>query len=182
MTDTERVRNAIRLLKEKDPSYYTKCIRQRLFNGGEGSYYDPNVDFNTLEAYLECSNWTMVENPNVDDGCSCFVCYDLKGHIGIVDVENVPNDVNFFLDDFKGTGKLSLCVKQYENWFVPMGYTYIILGNDGYGEIMFTFHPGEPLKPSTMEDGHNEYGLHKGDVITKEKAIKCGFKHAKVVR
>ena len=180
MTDTIRVRSAIENLKKNNNEFYNKCIKQRLFNGGEGSYYP--YDKLQLETLLEMAEWEKVEHPNVTEPCSCFVSYDFKGRVGVVELENLHDDIEFFLDDFKNTGWLSLCVKQDESWFVPLDYTYIILGDDGFGEIMFTFHPGEPIAPSTLEDGKNEFGLEKGMKLTKEEAIKYGFKHAKVVR
>ena len=60
-------------------------------------------------------------------------------------------------------------------------YYILIVGDDGFGPCMFTFHPGEPLRPSTLSsDGNNEFGYKEGTTISVAKAILLGFRYAKL--
>lgn len=179
------VEECIKRLVAKDYSYYESCINQRLYNGGMGSFYDKNVDFIDVMCKLINVDWEEVTHPNVQLPCRCFKCDNFfTGYVGMVELEKLSDDVELFFSDFKNTGKLSLCVKESDVDVDVMktNTTYLITGDDGYGPIVFTFHPGEPLKPSTLEDGTNSYGVKKNDSVTKEMALKMGFKHVKVSR
>jgi hypothetical protein len=169
--------------KEHDPEYFKKCLQQRLAMVGKGSFY-PYIEPDALEDALMVAIWNMYDHPNVAPGCHAFISYSqcLHGFIGVVPLEMVPSETKCYLIDVKDTGTLSLCIKTVKDSRWPVAYTVLITGDDGYGECMFTFHPGDPLKPSTLSsDGSNEYGLKDGDEISVEKAISIGFKHAKLI-
>lgn len=180
---TLQVRKAIMRTKEHDPEYFKKCIEQRLLFG-KGSYY-LYTDPDELEKALMSASWLKYEHPNIAPGCHGYISYSdrLSGYIGIIPLAMVPKDAKCYLVDPKGTGTLSLGVKAFNGDMWPVGYTVLITGDDGYGQCMFTFHPGDPLTPSTLSsDGNNEHGLRDGDVITVDKAIELGFKHAKILK
>ena len=180
---TSHVRKAIMRTKEHDPEYFKKCIEQRLMFG-KGSFYlftDPAE----LEEELMRAVWCKYDHPNIAPGCHGYITYSqrLSGYIGLVPLAMVPSDTKCYLKDPKGCGKLSLCMKPINGDMWPVNYTVLITGDDGYGQCMFTFHPGDPIKPSTLSaDGNNELGLKDGDVITAKRAIELGFKHAKIDR
>lgn len=182
-TTTEHVRACILRTKEHDPEYFKKCLEQRLATIGKGSFYqytDPEV----LEGALMIARWNKYEHPNIAPGCHAFISYSqcLCGFLGVVPLEILPAAAKCYIKDVKGTGTLSLCVKLLNGSRWPIEYTVLITGDDGYGECMFTFHPGDPLKPSTLSsDGSNEHRLKDGDVISAKRAMELGFKHAKVI-
>lgn len=66
-----------------------------------------------------------------------------------------------------------------------VNYTILITGpEDGIGDCMYTFHPGNPVPASTFKSGEiNEEGQKKtykdGDRITVKEAKELGFKHLK---
>lgn len=180
---TLRVRKAIARTKEHDPEYFKKCIDQRLLFG-KGSYY-LYTDPAELENQLMMAVWLKYDHPNIAPGCHGYITYSqhLNGYIGMIPVKMIPKGTRCFMKDVKGSGTLSLCVKPFNGDMWPVNYTVLITGDDGYGECMFTFHPGDPLKPSTLSsDGSNEFGLKDGDGISVERAIELGFKHAKISR
>lgn len=182
-TTTEHVRACITRTKEHDPEYFKKCLEQRLLSG-KGSCYS-YTDIKDLEWALMHAMWEPYYHENIAAGCHAFITHDqhLNGWIGVVPLKDLPDDMECYFIDPKGTGKLSLSVKPFDGDMVKCAYTVLITGADGYGECMFTFHPGEPLKPSTLSaDGRNEYGVKLGDHFSVKLARDIGFKHAKIDR
>ena len=183
-TTTEHVRACILRTKEHDPEYFKKCLEQRLDKVGKGSFY-PYTDTKVLEDELMVATWNKFYHPNIAPGCHGFITYSdrLVGFVGVIPLSMLQPETKCYLKDVKGTGTLSLCVKPViTDRCLVSTYTVLITGDDGYGECMFTFHPGDPLKPSTLSsDGSNEHGLKDGDEITAQRAIELGFKHAKLI-
>ena len=101
----------------------------------------------------------------------------------MLDINRFTDDTVCHFRDFKNTGFLSLCMKTGQRERV--GYTILIVGpEDGIGDCMYTFHPGNPLPASTFKSGEvNEEGQKKlykdGDTITVKEAKALGFKHVK---
>ena len=51
-----------------------------------------------------------------------------------------------------------------------------IIGNEEGHDVVFTFHPGEPVRPSLLEVSD----CHNGTKLTKVEALNLGFDLAKV--
>lgn len=181
---TEHVRKCISRTKLYSLAYFMKCLQQRLDKIGKGSFY-PYTDTEVLEKELMSAEWEEFKHPNIARGCHGYISYSegLHGFVGVIPLSMLPAGTKCYLRDIKGTGTLSLCVKPVGNERgLVSTYTVLITGDDGYGECMFTFHPGDPLKQSTLSsDGSNEHGLRDGDEISVEWAISLGFKHAKLI-
>lgn len=173
--------HAIQRTKEHDPEYFKKCIEQRLCNG-KGSVTD-YVHAEDLERALLNVAWYKYDHPAVAPGCRAFKTGAIRGWLGMAPLKELDPRRECTLLDVKGTGTLSLVltdpIAYIHRWFVD--YTVIIIGDDGYGACMFTFHPGDPVPPSTLaSDGSNKFGLKDGDKITVGKALELGFVHAKL--
>lgn len=174
--------HAILRTKEHDPEYFKKCIEQRLADG-KGSVTD-YVHAEDLERALLNCDWYKYDHPAVAPGCQAFKCDQIIGWLGMAPLKELSPDRECTMMDVKGTGTLSLVLtdpigRDIKRWFVD--YTVLIVGDDGYGPCMFTFHPGDPVPPSTLaSDGSNEFGLKDGDKLTVGEAIAKGFVHAKV--
>lgn len=172
------VKSAILNTKKNIPDYFRKCLEQRLSNG-QGSVTDfTNVE--DLEKQLLNSDWEEYKHPNIADGCSAYKTESFGGYIGMIPLGCLPSDTICRFTDVKGTGTLSLtCYADTDRH--PVNYNILIVGDDGFGPCMFTFHPGEPLRPSTLSsDGNNEFGYKEGTTISVVKAILLGFKYAKL--
>lgn len=170
---------AILNTKENSPDYFIACLKQRLADG-QGS----TTDFKTveeLEKALLAADWEKFEHPNIAENCLGFITKSFGGYMGMIPLEYLSNQLICRLDDIKGIGKLSLtCYADSDRY--PVDYNVLIIGDDGFGPCMFTFHPGEPLKPSTLSsDGNNEFGLKEGDTINVAQAKKFGFKYVKLL-
>ena len=56
-------------------------------------------------------------------------------------------------------------------------YTYLITGKEDGVDVVFTFHPGEPIRPSIVE----VKDLNHGAKVSKAYAKELGFDLAKIV-
>lgn len=174
--------HAIQRTKQHDPEYFRKCIEQRLCTG-KGSVTD-YVQVEDLERALMHVAWYKYDHPAVAPGCRAFKTGAIRGWVGMAPLKELDPSRICTLMDVKGTGTLSLVLtdpigKEIKRWFVD--YTVIIIGDDGYGACMFTFHPGDPVPPSTLaSDGSNKFGLKDGDKLTVGEAIAKGFVYAKL--
>lgn len=174
------VYKCIQNLKELDPVYFKKCLEQRLVNG-LGSTTEANT-VEEMEGDLMDANWEPWEDKLsvLTPGCKAFITYDIPGHYGMINLEDRdPNEICFFADP-KNTGMLSLCIATDDR--TDVDYTVLIIGPEGNKDVMFTFHPGEPIPASTFKSGDSESGgsgYEPGDKITVADAMKLGFKRAK---
>ena len=55
--------------------------------------------------------------------------------------------------------------------------TWLIVGKEDGVDVVFTFHPGEPVRPSVVE----AKDCPDGTKLTKEQALNLGFDLAKIV-
>lgn len=179
----EYVRKCIQKTKTKMPDYFEKCIQQRLKNG-IGSTTDCET-VEEMEAKLMSAYWSpWIDNECVlSPCCKAFFTEDIPGYHGMLDINQFPDDAVCYFDDFKKTGFLSLCMKTDQRERVD--FTILITGpEEGIGDCMYTFHPGNPVPASTFKSGElNEEGQKKaykdGDTITVGEAKELGFKHVK---
>jgi len=93
---------------------------------------------------------------------------------GMVKVADQPEDTIFTIEDQKNTGKVSLVMKG--NHRIPAEETWIILGPEQGKEVVYTFHPGEPIPRATT----STEDLPVGTELTKAQALELGFNLAKV--
>lgn len=180
---TEYVRNCIQKTKTKMPDYFEKCLQQRLKNG-IGSTTDCET-VEEMEAKLMSAKWyPWIDAEGVlSTRCKGFLTDYITGYHGMLDINQFPDDAVCYFNDFKKTGFLSLCMKTDQRERVD--FTILITGpEEGIGDCMYTFHPGNPVPASTFKSGElNEEGQKKayqdGDTITVKEAKELGFKHVK---
>ena len=142
-----------------------------------GSSYNMTAD--EIKNMIRTSEWSEVfDNPNVGEGCRLFKA-DVPGLNGIVDIKQLPNykDLAYYAIDPKGTGNISIGVGN-----VPKkeeSETYLIVGpeeiNGKTEQVVYTFHPGEPVRPSMVE----AKDIPDGTKLSYEKVKELGFDKAK---
>lgn len=178
----KQIYDLIQKTKKVLPDYFKSCLQQRLATGiGSTTDYTTVED---LENALMTANWSpWIDTAGVlAPGCRAVITTDISGHHGMLDLADFnPDDVCHF-NDFKKTGFLSLCINTDKRQDV--GFTILISGpEEGLGEVVYTFHPGNPVPASTFKVGdvHEETGkaYKDGDEITVAEAMKLGFKHVK---
>lgn len=173
MTINERINEAIINTVETIPGYFEKTLISRLANGTGSVTAFENADL--LEEALKTSVWKPYSHENIMESCEAFITHDIPGEYGLIELETLPKDTLVTLRDRKNTGKVSLEISGTRGKKVD--FTVIILGPEQGKEVVYTFHPGEPVKPSVtqMEPGMD------GSTWTVEEALNKGFKTAKIV-
>lgn len=173
MNACDRIALAWAALREIDPGYLAATLAQRVELSGEaaGSVYE-GVDASELERKLLAADWEPYSHPAVMSGCTAFKAA-LPGRLGVVDLATLPPDAVVTLDDRKNTGTVSAVVSGVRGEMVD--FTVAILGLEGEREIVFTFHPGDPVSPSQVP----ATGLH-GQQVTVSKARGMGLETAKI--
>ena len=167
------VGNAISNTKKLVPGYFENTCKNRL-SGGVGSIYDQFNSARELEKALLEANWTETTHPDVMAGCRVFKT-NLEGRFGLVKISDLSNDTQLIADDSKHTGKVAMTVKGVRGQIVPE--TYLIIGKEDGVDVVFTFHPGEPVRPSIVEVST----LSHGSIVSKSEARNLGFDYAKIV-
>ncbi len=111
----------------------------------------PQVNGNPYELIsllYEIEIWEPFSHEALMPGCRAFMA-PLAGYLGIVPVSSLPRAAEIEFSDPKDTGVAMGTVKDY-----PYGpwvlYTVLIAGFHNEKEICFTFHTGDPVKPSVL--------------------------------
>lgn len=167
------VGNAISNTKKLVPGYFENTCKNRL-SGGVGSIYDQFDSVEELEKALLEADWTETTHPDVMVGCRVFKT-NLEGRFGLVKISDLPDDTQLIADDSKHTGKVAMTVKGVRGKIVPE--TYLIIGKEDGVDVVFTFHPGEPVRPSIVEVSK----LSHGSIVSKSEARNLEFDYAKIV-
>ena len=174
MSIASRIAEAVGAIKSIDPAYWQQTLTQRL-PGGAGSVVIGDFDANSLEQALLHADWESYSHPGIMEGCSAFVTRSLRGRLGIVELASLPLDALVTLDDRKNTGKVSATIRGALG--TEVDFTVLILGDENGVEVVFTFHPGEPVRPSQVQA---EPGMH-GRQVTISEALRMGLEMAKIV-
>lgn len=170
-----RISQAIQATKRLAPGYFEKCLTQRslLSDQSAGSGYDLTPE--AIEVSLLAAFWEPYEHPEVKAPCFAFRAL-LKGRFGLVRLDVLPSETVMAFSDPKGTGFVEVEVAGGIQG-PKTDFTIIILGPEGNEEVVFTFHPGAPIRPSRISaEGHH------GQTVTVQEALKLGFEWAKIVQ
>lgn len=128
-----------------------------------------------MEKALKAADWIEAEHPDVMPGCKAFKTTDIKGgHFGLLKIADLPEDAEITAFDPKGTGKVSMVVSGQSGPLVAE--TWLIIGDEEGHDVVFTFHPGEPVRPSVLDISD----CPNGTKLTKAEALGLGFDFAKV--
>lgn len=172
---TKRMQKLIETTKRVAPGYFEATCMQRLKNGA-GSCFEGISSVEEMEEALKRANWKQDSDENVSRDCEAYVTTDIpKGRFGLVEIATLSDGDILIADDRKGTGKVSLTVVGKKGEFVPE--TYLIVGKEKGEDVIFTFHPGRPIRESKIQTTE----LPHGSRVSKEKALEMGFEMAKLV-
>lgn len=175
-----RIKAAISATKRLVPGYFEATAESRGAEKPCGSVFlldgelVHNVDQFLFEEHLD--GWVeYCDCPNLMEGCTAYkLCLPNIGRLGIVELCELPDDKVVTLDDRKDTGKVSAVIEGALGEVVH--HAVCILGQEQGEEVMFTFHPGDPVNPSQVQATP---GLH-GKTVTVEEALKMGLETAKI--
>lgn len=175
MNDTTRVLEAIDNIKRSDPVYWSATLRQRL-PGGAGSIFPGFGSETELEGALRAANWYAYEpQQGRVDGCEYYRTEDITGLMGVVELSRLRPDAEVLLEDRKDVGTVSCSVRGVPR--TSSGFTVLIVGMEDGVPVAFTFHPGDPVRPSEV----GCEGLATGTTTTVARAAAMGLLMAKVI-
>ena len=181
---------AVSNTKQNMPQYYHDVLEQRLYTNGAGSrtQYDT---IESLDAALDGANWVDITDeldPAVKaPECVYLATTDITGWNGLLDIDSMDDSEMLEFIDTKNTGRLSIAATRNSSEYpqcLPLAKrTVAILGPEDGIQILYTFHPGDPIPMSTFKVGEHENGIsyHPGMRITAKEAKELGFKHAKLL-
>jgi len=171
-TSSDRVKAAVRRTRHTLPEHWAGLLlsRSAKTRKGVGSTYD--ADISSIEEMLLGASWEEISHGAVMPGCTAFVAA-LPGMAGVVRLADLPPEAKLSLEDSHSTGKVECVVRglALERWEVPQ--TWLIVGQEDGVEVVYTFHPGEPVRPS-------EIGNSISGDVTHNEAKKLGFIWVKV--
>ena len=174
---TEIVNKNLDAIIRQDPEYANKMFLQRLPGSGMGSIYPFFESREELESALRAADYEPAEHPAIAPGCKAYVTHDIMGAYGMVPVADQPDDTIFVVADPKNTGKVSLMLWGWaEGNRLMTNETWIIVGPNNGEEVVYTFHPGQPVPRATTSTEE----LAVGTKLTKQEALAFGFNLAKV--
>lgn len=136
----------------------------------------PDVDVETLARLLNEVEWQEYEHEAIGGGAQGFVSRGLTGKVGLVALSTLPPETPVKFADGHETGFLEVVVVGGQS--IDVDYTVLLIGpNDGpeNPEIVWTFHPGAPIRPSSLKAEATV-----GSETTAAEAIKLGFDYAKI--
>ncbi len=159
---------AINTTKEKLNDHWLRTVSSRLSDGGMGSRYPQHQKVETLEKALEKAEWESYSHPAIRNAFG--VIANIPGETGMIQLDNLDADDEVQLVDPKNTGFLSAVVRagNYE----PTKFTVMIIGENEGEKVVFTFHPGDPVEPSSISGEER--------TVTVREARKLGFGLAKI--
>lgn len=170
-----RIAEAIDTTRQVIPSYFENTVKQRLPKSGAGSVVIGFDSAKKLEKALIKANWESYSHKALMAGTEAFITKDIQGQLGVVNLVDLPTNTVVTLDDRKNTGKVSCTVESVLGQNVD--FTIIIIGQEQGEEVVFTFHPGEPVRPSQIQ---TESGMH-GQQVAVSEAISMGLEIAKII-
>lgn len=160
----------------KDITYLQSMLQQRIEGPtNAGSSYENVTERELLENLLN-ADWEETFHPDVMEGCRVFKC-NLPGLEGILNLDELDENTELYAIDPKGTGNIGIGAGNVTKKIAQE--TYLITGKemiDGIEkDIAFTFHPGEPVRPSQVKAEK----VADGTKLTVAKARKLGLDKAK---
>lgn len=190
-----RVHNAI---LRTPVEYLIKCLEMRAGKNSIGSSY-PGLDFNELEEAISDATWEPYTHVAVSDPCVAFITRSpaLRGRLGIVQLKDLPSATQIILVDPKTTGFLEgVVVPGAATVLGPeVDFTVMILGPNAEAEVVYTFHPGDPIAPSRITidqvdpaylaaNAHDSQRSPNSAVayITAKEALKMGLEWVKIAQ
>lgn len=175
MNNAERITNALQNIKELLPEYWEATVNSRTPGKSVGSVFS----FSNIEKVLfedKLDDWEEYNDcPNLIPGCVAFTLRNVPGHLGVIELATLDQNTVLDVIDNKRTGKAKLLA--HIGLGPEVDFATLILGEEKGKEVIFTFHPGEPIRPSEIPVD----ALEGRTKVTVKEAMALGFTTANVV-
>lgn len=173
---TMTVLSAISNTKSALPDYWNNTLKQRLMTNGAGSVFCFDEVSDLEKAILEVNDWEEYKHESIVPNCKGYITKQLTGELGIVKIADLPEDIKLSLEDRKGTGNVSAVVSGLDFNRPEESYTVLIIGQDNGIDVVFTLHPGAPIRPSAVKV--ESVDLNKN--YSKQEMLDLGLDYAKI--
>ena len=130
-------------MAKADPTYWQETLRSRCVDGtGSRTHY---ATPEALQAALLAAEWWPYTHTDLDAYTVAFVT-TIPGMVGVEPI----NPTHFYtLQDPKNTGRVSAVRAYPERALTDITLFTVLICGEEEGELRaFTFHPGEPIRPS----------------------------------
>lgn len=168
-----RIQQAVKNIKFMIPTYWEATVKSRTPGSSNGSVFS----FDNVEKILfedRIHDWVpFPECPNLLPGCTAFKLCDVPGCLGIINLEKLDGSVMLDVVNNKKTG-MAKCLIVNGPKGPETDEAVLILGEDQGREVVFTFHPGLPVKPDEIPVER----LKGRTQLSVSEAIDFGFTHA----
>ncbi|HEY9790649.1 MAG TPA: hypothetical protein V6D22_09645 [Candidatus Obscuribacterales bacterium] len=137
-------------LKSTPRDYLDKNISTRTPENRMGSYWEMTAD--ELKRAIHTADWKPFEDKDgvIAAPARAYQSTIPGGRLGMTTLESVPQDAKLYLVDPKGTGKWSLATSGAMEPVTDKATLIVGPGDDGK-MISWTFHPGDPVRPSNLD-------------------------------
>lgn len=117
-----------------------------------GSYF-PRFKPSGVKNLISTVVWEPYTHPNIQEPAQGFIARSFPSRMGMVHIEDVPADVTLVLSDPKDTGKVECIWKGAPaNKGHKVDFLVALVGpGDNGKDVLWTFFPGDPIHPSTVE-------------------------------
>lgn len=177
LVDRARVTQA---LANTPPEYLAKCLASRVEGPDACGSIIPGHTTETLLETLWSARWRPYVHPDIMDGCTAYYS-SIAGRLGVIEIDRLLGGTYLRIEDPKETGFVEAVVETIgaaDDSEPNVYFTVIILGPDDGTEVVYTFHPGAPVRPSRV----SAENVKVGSLVTREEALGMGLKYAKVRR
>ncbi len=162
----------IAALKQTPPDYLNRTIETRTPDHRAGSYFDMTPD--QLKQELFKAKWEPYNpldgegKPIISGGARGYRATIPGGRLGLTPIDVVPESARLYLIDPKGIGKWSVSTVGASEPHTDQ-VTMIVGPEDGPGakNIVWTFHPGEPVHPSALDTPALEALINEAGLTSK---------------
>lgn len=159
----------ISALKSTPPDYLAKTIATRTAEQRAGSYFELTPA--QLNAQLYRANWEPFDprdalgNAIIGGGARGYRATIEGGRLGMTEIKDIASDAQLYLIDPKGIGSWSVSTVGTAE---PRVNTVTMIVGEGSvpgKPEVWTFHPGDPVRPSKVDPGQlsqviSEVGVH----------------------
>ena len=201
LTPAQKMRVAVYNAKQlklpgHDRNYFEETLAQRypcVQRAGsyfEKSFYNPDNEIvgdetKLLEKCLfdkQLDAWKPYSHENVGAGCEAFRLDSDKtlGTLGIIDLEKDLFDMSDMV--WQRDHADNLMMVYHQRWGrggIMTKFAVAIIGMEGDKHVLFTVHPGDPIRPSCLRVA--EYPDLPGKTPTMEQYRKQMVRYAKIV-
>ena len=169
----EKTKLVLDAIRNTPVEYMDRMCEMRSTHHSEnaGSVFDAHSD--EIPDLLKGAEWRPYDHGDIQSPAIGFRA-EIPGRMGIIRLSDLDPQHPVVLEDPKGTGKISAVVENVGDRTM-VGHTTMILGprEDGRGLQVWTFHPGDPIRPS-------EVPASNAGASTAGEAVALGLDFAKV--